>query len=66
VKGNNKMDKEKAEGLVKSLILYAQDAGYYTGRNEVGSFRYRQAIKWQNELKEEIIGCLAGERGKEL
>jgi len=55
------MDKEKAEGLVKSLILYARDVGYYTGRNEVGSVRYRQAIKWQDELRDEIISYLAGE-----
>jgi len=57
------MEREKAEALVNSLILYAQDVGYYsnTGRKEVGSFRYRQAIKWQNELKEEIISHLVGE-----
>jgi len=62
------MDKEKAEGLVESLILYAQDVGYYTGRNEVGSVRYREALRRLNELRNEIITYLVdgGENEQEI
>jgi len=61
------MDKEKAEGLVKSLIIYAQDVGYYTRRQEVGSPHYREALRRLNELRNEIITYLVdGENKQEI
>jgi len=62
------MDKEKAEGLVKSLIIYAQDASYYTERQEVGSPHYREALRRLNELRNEIITYLVdgGENEQEI
>jgi len=55
------MDKGKAEILVESLVVYAQDVGYYTGREEVGSPHYREAKKRRDELKSKIISHLTDE-----
>jgi len=59
------MDKEKAEGLVKSLIDAAYDAGYYSGMKEDGSPHHLEAMKKRNELGVEIITYLVGERENE-
>jgi len=55
------MDKEKAEGLVMSLLIYSYDTGYFTGTKVIDSSYYKQAMKRRNELKDEIINYLTGE-----
>jgi len=58
------MDKEKAEGLVDSLIDAACDVGYlgyYGGMGRDGLSHHLEIVAKRDELKDEIISYLTGE-----
>jgi len=60
-----KVNKEKAEGLVKSLINVAYNAGFLSVLLRHDSPYYLRVIEKRDELKDEIITYLVGERENE-
>ena len=64
-KGTNKMDKEKAEGLVKSLLDTVYAIVHLAILDEGISPHYLETVKKRNELKDEIIRYLIGEKEEE-
>jgi len=59
------MNKEKAEGLVYSLIDAASKTGYLSVVARFNSPYYIEAIEKRDELRDEIISYLTGERRKQ-
>ena len=59
------MDKEKAEGLVKSLIDAASNVACVSVIAQVNSPYFIEAIKKQDELRNEIISYLTDEKENE-